>query len=737
MKRLLIVPLFLISLISSATTYYLSPAGSDASGNGSIGSPWFTLNKAWSNVTAGDIIYMRGGNYYYTSPQNISGKSGTSTNLIQILAYPGERPIINGRDMDTQHNWDLVGISNANYLYFKGIRISNLPQPVVIPNSNGYYGISMGNYDPNTAVWVTNITFEQVEIDHIGGWGCTIFEHCTDITWLNCDSHHNQDPYSSRFGGDNYGGSDGWESGAVTSTRIHFIGCRAWWNSDDGWDNRYASGVFTYDHCWSFRNGYIPNTYTDAGNGEGFKLQGPNANSANTNNVIRVVQNCLSFDNVAGYEGVPEPYYGGIQLYNNVAYRCRGVGLNFQNASATTTVLRNNIVYKNASQYYLSSNFAHDHNSFDIPITVTDASFQSVDTTGVTGPRQSDGSLPNLAFLRLKTGSPLIDAGINVGIAFAGIAPDLGAFESSTSSTPVSPVYLSSSVENTTSSTLTMSYDQTLANIVPAATSFTVKVNTVARTVNSVAVSGTKVTLAMASPVVNGDAVTVAYTKPSSNPLQTAAGGQAATLAAQNVTNNVAAVALPAYVSSVIQAATPTSLDITYSLSLANIVPATSAFSVMVNSVARQVSSVTISGSVVYLKLASAVANGDVVTVAYTKPSTNPLQTSGGAQAASVGAQSVTNLVAPAKDSGAPNITMTISSNPVHHIVNIALKYITSALSPEIIRILDMSGKMYVQKQITTGATSVKMAVNLKSGVYSVLLLSGGFQVASQKIIVY
>jgi hypothetical protein len=50
------------------------------------------------------------------------------------------------------------------------------------------------------------------------------------------------------------------------------------------------------------------------------------------------------------------------------------------------------------------------------------------------------------------------------------------------------------------------------------------------------------VLLTLASPVVSGDAVTVAYTKPASNPLQTVSGGQAASIAAQNVTNNVASI---------------------------------------------------------------------------------------------------------------------------------------------------------------------------------------------------
>ncbi len=83
-----------------------------------------------------------------------------------------------------------------------------------------------------------------------------------------------------------------------------------------------------------------------------------------------------------------------------------------------------------------------------------------------------------------------------------------------------------------------MTYNLSLANIVPAASAFAVRVNSTSRTVTAVSVSGTKVFLTLASPVVFGDVVTVAYTKPASNQLQTSAGGQAATFTAQNVINN-------------------------------------------------------------------------------------------------------------------------------------------------------------------------------------------------------
>jgi uncharacterized repeat protein (TIGR02059 family) len=101
------------------------------------------------------------------------------------------------------------------------------------------------------------------------------------------------------------------------------------------------------------------------------------------------------------------------------------------------------------------------------------------------------------------------------------------------------PVYISSAIESTAPSILEMTYSLTLANIVPDVSAFTVTVGGIARNVSSVAISDKKVQLTLSSPVVKGDVVTVAYTKPVTNPLQTADGLQAASLTAQNVTNNV------------------------------------------------------------------------------------------------------------------------------------------------------------------------------------------------------
>jgi len=209
------------------------------------------------------------------------------------------------------------------------------------------------------------------------------------------------------------------------------------------------------------------------------------------------------------------------------------------------------------------------------------------------------------------------------------------------------PEYLGALIDNATPARLEMTFSLTLANILPATSSFTVTVNGTPGSVSTVSVSGTKVLLGLSSRVSYGDRITVAYAKPSTNPLQTAAGGQAESFSARNVTNNVAP-PQPALVSVAVENASPSAMVLTYNMSLASIVPAASAFAVKVNSTARTVSSVAVSGTKVTLTLASPVVYGDAVTIAYTKPATNPLQTAVGGLAESFPAKTVTNnLTAP------------------------------------------------------------------------------------------
>ena len=684
MRKLSILLFLVVCSVVSGKTYYVVPKGGSDSYTGlasayitGLTGPWATWQKAFTTADAGDTVYFREGVWYPTEGVELTpgwkGHYGTYDKPICFFNYPGEKPVLDCKNFTSTGSVGGITVNGGRYLKFRGLTVTNVRQRVLGQGAVGI-GITMeGSY----------LYMDQMVSSHNGGQGMVI--RCHDTLYLsNSDSHHNCDSLGNNsqvlqaVGGK----GDGYYIGHPIACKVEgdtfkisvITGCRAWNNSDDGFDLGTTRQI-QVSNCWAWGS----NSQHLSGDGSGFKLSYSDVLTSSK----RVVRNCFAAEcNGVGF-GELNLYLPGPrgQWLNNTAYKTGGGFMSTPHAipsswdGNTEVIYRNNIVYHAGTSYtdfeqtmlwayyYRYPEYAkQDHNTWipsndnayyweynpDINWSYTghDNDFVSLDTTGLSGPRGHNGELPMTNFLHLSPTSDLIDYGVYVGFPYSGSAPDLGYAESLSGESPV-PVYLGSVIENATPARLEITYGLTLANIVPAASSFTVKVNTVTRTVNSVAISGTKVLLTLSSPVVYGDAVTVAYSKPATNPLQTSAGGQVASIAAQNVTNNVAA-AIPVYVSSVIENAAPARLEITYGLTLANIVPAASSFTVKVNTVTRTVNSVAISGAKVLLTLSSPVVYGDVVTVAYSKPATNPLQTSAGGQVASIAAQNVTNNVAAA-----------------------------------------------------------------------------------------
>ncbi|MCM1984910.1 FG-GAP-like repeat-containing protein, partial [Lyngbya confervoides] len=127
--------------------------------------------------------------------------------------------------------------------------------------------------------------------------------------------------------------------------------------------------------------------------------------------------------------------------------------------------------------------------------------------------------------------NPIQDAVGNDAIAFTGQAV------TNTSPAPdTTPPVLQTATVN--GSTLTLTYNEALDGASdPAGSAYTVTVNGVQRTVNSVDANGTAVTLNLASPVVNGETVVISYAVPGTNPIQDVAGNDAIALTNQTVTN--------------------------------------------------------------------------------------------------------------------------------------------------------------------------------------------------------
>ncbi len=424
---------------ANATTYYVSPSGSD-SNPGTIDKPFASWQKLSSVLRAGDLAYIRGGTYrspkamgHGNYPVDFRNLNGTASAHITISAYPGESPVLNLDNI--VESVFMIGfyLGNCSYIDFKGLRITGLKQSTNPVQSLDGWRVDLCN----------QITFTQCEVDHMQGPGWRITQATPTssvITYTNCDSHDNGDPLNT--GGGVYGNADGFDANGGTVT---YIGCRAWWNSDDGFDAFYSDAPVTYKNCWSFWNGFIPGTFTDPGgqaDGDGFKWGNTTSDLRTTH--LRTFTNCLAFQN-KGW-GFDQNVARCIAwFYNNTSYQNGFKNTSHGNGTGggwaagyninppVAIVLKNNISYNDATAVSNFSGLIQDHNTWN-NLAASTASFASMDTTAVTGPRGADGSLPVLAFLHLAPGSNLIDKGVDVTLPFSGSVPDLGAFEYSTSS---------------------------------------------------------------------------------------------------------------------------------------------------------------------------------------------------------------------------------------------------------------------------------------------------------------
>jgi hypothetical protein len=303
----------------------------------------------------------------------------------------------------------------------------------------------------------SNLEWENFTLHHIGGnafryqgqVGYTGYNYDT-VRYINCDAYYCADSLLIPDGAGQGGLGDGYkyDPGAGTyydKAYVLFDGCRAFYCSDDGFDPS-GSGFVEIRNCWSFHNGLY------SGDANGFKIGGivvePDAS------VMKIVTNCISALN--GANGLHEINYAGLynlysHVYNNTFYgNLYAVQANSNGTGPTDqNFYRNNIAYNNTNglsiRYYKADHCTWaetGHTADDWPwytnvITVTNADFISMDATQLERPRKANGSLPDIDFLKLATDSPLIDAGVSVGLPYSGSAPDIGYAESGEDESPV------------------------------------------------------------------------------------------------------------------------------------------------------------------------------------------------------------------------------------------------------------------------------------------------------------
>jgi MYXO-CTERM domain-containing protein len=494
----------LMPRVASAATWYVAPTGSDTAA-GTQAAPFASWARAQTAAAAGDTVYFRGGTYRFTDATStctsatatvnavVLSKSGASGNPINYWAFPGETPVFDfsGISDTTKYSCRQVGVRvEADWLYLKGLELKGTLQ---LNNQN----------HESWCVYVlggSNNTFDTLNAHHNMGPGFFVQQGGNNL-FLNCDSHENEDTLTSNGDGQSADGF-GCHPNKAGDTGNVFRGCRAWWNSDDSWDFINSQEACTVEYSWAWYAGYKPDALTNgapvalaAGNGNGFKGGGygdPQTGVPAVPPQHIIQQNCAFYNKANGLYAnheIVSPFF-----YNNTSFN-NGTDVNMLGLNGTTVTsvgfLRNNLAFSN-NGHGLLSNMTNggpiddQFNSWDtsLNVTPTAADFQSLafsppascpqayvaggtacvlptDTTsfgGMASARQADGTLPVLSFLHLAANSKLIDKGTNVGLPFAGAAPDLGCFENggvfdgSDGGAPTGSSSTSSSTRSSTSS---------------------------------------------------------------------------------------------------------------------------------------------------------------------------------------------------------------------------------------------------------------------------------------------
>lgn len=425
---------------SKMATYYVATDGNDGNA-GTIGSPWATWQKGFSTISAGDTLYIRGGTYSPSATLGsgdggtlycgvyVSNKNGNSSSQYTVSNYGTEVPIMDGTTLNGT-SYGRVGIllNNCSYWHIKGLQITNVTQ------SSGpvHGGIGVHLYGTN------NILLENIACHHIGGPGfMTRVPNGNENHFLNCDAHDNYDQYTTDpVGGDADGFDIGFARYGGGDYIIRLTGCRSWNNSDDGFDMyQYPgySGIYYLTNCWAWHNGYRSDGVSTAGDGCGFKYGADDLD--NYSITRRYSYNCIAYDNrTRGFS--QESAQVKKELYNCISYENNDWGFSFYGYDIPD-IVRNCVAFGDGVES-IGSSRVHDHNSWDLSVTVTTADFKSVTGSLLASARQANGDLPVIDFLHLATGSDLIGVGTNAGLSTDGdgqawASPrSIGAFEYST-----------------------------------------------------------------------------------------------------------------------------------------------------------------------------------------------------------------------------------------------------------------------------------------------------------------
>ncbi|MFD0894331.1 DUF4990 domain-containing protein [Luteolibacter ambystomatis] len=388
-----------------AAEWYVAPDGDDAAA-GTQAKPFATVQRAQKSADPGDVVQIRGGTYRMKEADisNRRGpfasitylnKSGVQGKPITYRAYQNEKPVFDCSDVKPAGMRVSAFSVTGSWLHFIGLDVTGV-QVTILGHTQSICFENNGSHN----------IYERLSMHD--GQAIGIYSvRGSDNLFLNCDAWNNWDFTSE---GGKGGNSDGFGCHPPKgSTGNVFRGCRAWFNSDDGFDCINAREVVAFENCWAFNNGYSKDMKKRA-DGNGFKAGGfgmtPAAElpSPIPRNIIRY---CVAVGNKAsGFYANHQP--GGSDWTNNSAYRnganynmlCR-LADNMTEVDGYGHKLVNNLSFGSRNEIikFDAAKCEASGNSFTTGMKLTDRDFVNLDEKELLLPRQANGDLPVMGFL--------------------------------------------------------------------------------------------------------------------------------------------------------------------------------------------------------------------------------------------------------------------------------------------------------------------------------------------------
>ena len=322
-KRLYLSVVCLAStLMLSARTYFVAPNGSDEY-RGNIAHPFASLNHAVEVAQAGDTVFFRQGIYHISeSTPDPNDKrynfichftrSGRQDAPIVFTGYKNERAVFDMSAVRPEKRRVVAFLLSADYLVFRQLEIIG-----VQVTQKGHTQSECIRFENASHCVIDNCSFHDgmaIGIYMIAG---------SDNLILNCDAYNNFDAVSDGGNGGNVDGFGAHLNSAKYTGNV-FRGCRAWWNSDDGFDLINCLAPVIIEDCVAFYNGYRPGTLTRAGDGTGFKAGGfgmkPHSRMVRKVDVVpcHIVRRSIAYKNKnKGF--YTNHHLGGVMFTDNIA----------------------------------------------------------------------------------------------------------------------------------------------------------------------------------------------------------------------------------------------------------------------------------------------------------------------------------------------------------------------------------------------------------------------------------